>query len=74
MTEQAQPEQSDSRKARDGRALAVAEMLRSGWTAQAVNAGLKVIDAGGGVVLAMEAMRTAQGQRAGAHESIRANR
>jgi len=44
---------------RDGRALAVAELLRSGWSGHAVSVGLKVTDAGGGVVLAIEAMRAA---------------
>jgi hypothetical protein len=50
-------EQSNSRRARDWRALAVAELLRSGWTAREVSAGLKIIDAGGGVMLAMSVMR-----------------
>ncbi len=51
------------RSARDRRALAVAEMLRSGWTAHEVSVGVKIIDAGGGVELAMSAMREAQQER-----------
>jgi hypothetical protein len=46
----------EQRKARDQRALAVAGLLRSGWSAREISAGLKVIDAGGGVLLAIDAM------------------
>jgi len=56
-------DQSEARRARDGRALMVADLLRSGWTGQEVSVGLKVIDAGGGVALAMSAMREAQRER-----------
>lgn len=51
------------RSARDGRALVIANLLRSGWTGQEVSVGLKIIDAGGGVELAMAAMRGAQTKR-----------
>ena len=55
--------------ARDRRAIAVAELLRSGWTGTEVSAGLKVIDAGGGVALAMEAMGAAREARRAARDS-----
>ena len=55
---------TSEREARDRRALAVAELLRSGWTAKEVGAGMRVIDAGGGVELAMQTMRAAREGRA----------
>jgi hypothetical protein len=48
-----------AKDARDRRAQLVAGLLREGWTGTQVSAGLKVIDAGGGVALAIEAMRAA---------------
>lgn len=53
----------ECKRARDARAIAVAHLLRSGWTAQEVSAGLKVIDAGGDVALAMDAMNRARDER-----------
>lgn len=44
----------------EGRAIAVAELLRMGWTAGEVSAGLKVTDAGGSVLEAMQAMEAAR--------------
>ena len=62
MSEQstADSSQSSEQAMRDGRMIAVAGMLRSGWSGRAVSEGLKVIDSGGGVMLAMSAMRSAQ--------------
>jgi hypothetical protein len=56
-------EQDASHRARDGRALAAAELLRAGWTGHEVSVGLKIIDAGGGVELAMSAMHQAREDR-----------
>jgi hypothetical protein len=64
---------TESQAMRDGRAIAVANMLRSGWTGRAVSAALKVIDAGGGVILAMEAMRAAQREDSRALDEVNAD-
>ena len=43
----------------EGRALAVAQLLRQGYTGAQVSAMLKVTDRGGSVAEAMEALRSA---------------
>jgi hypothetical protein len=44
----------------EGRAIAVAELLRAGWTGAEVSAGLKVADTGGTPQEAMQAMEDAR--------------
>lgn len=44
---------------RKGRAIAVAELLRAGWTGRQVSEGLKVTDRGGSPQEALEAMKRA---------------
>lgn len=43
----------------EGRAIAVAELLRAGWTGKQVSEGLKVTDSGGSPQEALEAMKRA---------------
>ncbi len=47
----------------EGRAIAVANLLRLGWTGDEVSAGLEVTDAGGSTVEAMQAMEAARRAR-----------
>jgi hypothetical protein len=44
----------------EGRAIAVAQLLRQGWTGSEVSAGLKVTDAGGTPQEAIQAMEAAR--------------
>lgn len=49
----------------EGRAIAVADLLRQGWTAGAVSAMLEVTDRGGSAQEAYEAARRAQAEPPG---------